>query len=214
MAGLAGSYEASRRLRQILAVATMTILSANRADALSCVYEQLSLEASYARAEGIIVAQVLGCADGAIPEGTRCPDSHYHLETLEVLKEPEPWKSLSGAYHGGDGLTRCGQLFELGESYLLFVDGSGSTIYSAGGALHGSIRRHVKPDVGSTSCASIAMGKCPTCRTLGFSPTSACRVSSSNAWAGTKSRSSIHTQCPRTGSRTVPNSTMTAIRFW
>jgi hypothetical protein len=121
----------------VLAAVTITVLFANPVDALTCLYEPLSLEKSYARAEGIVVAQVLGCAENAMPENGRCPDYRYHLETIEVLKEPQPWQNFSGAYQGADGMTRCGQAFTSGESYLVFFDGSGAIISSAGGALKG-----------------------------------------------------------------------------
>jgi hypothetical protein len=121
----------------MLAIVAMTVLFTDRADALTCAYEPLSLEESYALAEGIVVARVLGCADGATPENGRCADYRYHLETIEVLKQPEPWQNISGAYQGADGMTRCGQAFTSGESYLLFFDRSGSIISSAGGALKG-----------------------------------------------------------------------------
>lgn len=132
-----GPREISRRPTQVLAAVTMTVLFVNRVDALTCLYEPLSLEESYALAEGIVVAQVLGCAENAMPENGRCPDYRYHLETIEVLKEPEPWQNFSGAYQGADGMKRCGQAFTSGESYLVFFDGSGAIISSAGGALKG-----------------------------------------------------------------------------
>jgi hypothetical protein len=69
----------------VLAAVTITVLFANPVDALTCLYEPLSLEKSYARAEGIFVAQVLGCAENAMPENGRCADYRYHHETIEVL---------------------------------------------------------------------------------------------------------------------------------
>jgi hypothetical protein len=127
----------SRGRTHVLAAVAVTVLFVDRANALTCAYEPLSLEDSYARADGIVVAQVLGCADSAIPENGRCPDYRYHLETIEVLKEPEPWQNFSGGYLGADGMTRCGQAFASDESYLLFFDRSGSIISSASGALKG-----------------------------------------------------------------------------
>lgn len=127
-------FQSSSRVSAVVATA-MCLMS--RADALTCAYNPMSLEESYALAEAIVVAQVLGCTDGGVPEGARCPDSRYHIETIEELKEPEPWQNFSGAYQGADGVTRCGQAFTLGGSYLLFFDGSGSIISSAGGALKG-----------------------------------------------------------------------------
>lgn len=120
-----------------LATAAIAVLFADRADALSCMHTARTLEQSYALAEGIVVAQVLGCADGAARRNGWCPDDRYHLETIETLKGPEPWRNLSGSYLGA-GMSRCGPRFETGESYLLFVDASGSVISSAGGRVKGA----------------------------------------------------------------------------
>lgn len=135
-----GTRAACKPVSPRLAAAVVAVLGlfVDRANALSCAYEPVRLQDAYARASGIVVAQVLGCADGALPANGRCPDAHYHLETLEVLKAPEPWRNLSGAHSGTDGMTRCGQSFALGESYLLFFTESGSIMTSIGGALKGA----------------------------------------------------------------------------
>jgi hypothetical protein len=126
-----------------------TLFSVDRAVALTCLYESLTLAENYTNAVGIVVAEVEGCANGAEPtsgwcqcaDGARpfdCPDrNRYRLRILEVLKDSVPPQDFSGAYEGGDGMTSCGHRLIPGESYLLFISGPGSINRSAGGALTG-----------------------------------------------------------------------------
>lgn len=112
-----------------------------------------SLAESWERANGIVIAQVLGCADGALPVNGVCPGSRHHFEAQEILKEASPRREFSGAYPRTPpsgfrsvcirqdsslrpALPCFDPRFELGASHLLFFDEEGEINWALSGNLN------------------------------------------------------------------------------
>lgn len=99
--------------------AASLLLLVSRTNATTCASNIYTLAELYERSAGIVHSQVIGCAQDASAEDGRCPDDLYRVQTIDVLKEPNPWQDFSGEYKGG---ITCGMRYQLGETYLLFFD--------------------------------------------------------------------------------------------
>ena len=99
-----------------------------------CIYTSSTLEADYAKADAVFVAQVTGCAGFRLPENGRCPDELYSLDSVDVLKESVSSRDLGGVIKGSKTVV-CGLVFRSGYWFLLFMDANGNPYPAASGRL-------------------------------------------------------------------------------
>jgi len=140
-----------RQLRvscRIMAFTALAICPA-AVSATSCMGDRSTLAERYAAANAIVVAQANSCRGPALADGSRCPGEEYQFSILEVLKDTEPSRDLSGTFKGDD-FTGCGPVFRLGQSYLLFLDDEGQPLHRFDGYLDdeyarsGSVKESVR----------------------------------------------------------------------
>lgn len=113
-----------------------SISCAQTAFATSCAGVSSTLQEDYDNADSIILAQVSGCADRALPQNGTCPDQRYSFTTLEVLKDSIPSRDHDEDLQGAD-MMGCGMHFAVGKDYLLFFNQDGTLNHSASGYLSG-----------------------------------------------------------------------------
>lgn len=92
------------------------------------------MAARYAAADAIAIAQANSCKGALLANNFRCPGEEYQFSVLEVLKDAEPARDLSGTYHGEDFMG-CGLVFESGIILAVF-DGNGQVLHPYSGYLN------------------------------------------------------------------------------
>ena len=88
--------------------------------ATSCIADRSTLAARYAAADAIAIAQANSCKGALLANNFRCPGEEYQFSVLEVLKDVEPARDLSGTYHGEDFMG-CGLVFRNGNHICCFL---------------------------------------------------------------------------------------------
>ena len=151
-----GSTACSQRCSGIVVILLSVFMG--RAEAATYPNDSRTLAQSYEQSDSIFVAQVLGCADDAAPVNGACPKGLYYFQFIEVLKEPVPWRDLSGIYpdthssrNTGAGSFRRGCVtgqgpgsgmpcfnfdIALGASYLPFLDDERKIDWTVSGDLN------------------------------------------------------------------------------
>ena len=119
----------ARWVTPVLIVIIAALLVPAIAVATTCIAVQSTLQEDYELADAIVLAQASSCAEGEPVSGWNCEGQRFNLDVIEIIKDAVPSRDYAGAYQGADPGIGCGGVYQLGGTYLIFLDGEGG--YSA-----------------------------------------------------------------------------------